>query len=102
MLGFTIRSLVLWVLVRVALAPFLLLAGGMPGATTDVTNPMRVAPVTALGIAGLVATLLWLDVRALRERVFLANLGVSRVAPAGYAFTLAVALEAGLSAWLAR
>jgi hypothetical protein len=101
MFGFTLRSLVLWVVVRLALTPFLLLAQSAPGAPAPSGNPMNVEPVTAFFIATLVAALLLLDIRAMRERVFLANLGVPRIAPAGYAFTLAVALEALAGAWLA-
>jgi len=92
---FAVRIAVLWVVVRVALAALLLASGGLvPGLQAAARPPViRIAPPAALAVAVLVTVLVLLDVRAMRERVFLANLGVGLGTVAMAAFGGAVLFE---------
>jgi hypothetical protein len=94
-LGFTLRSVVLWILVRLVLLTLMaLIPRSFPGASIDTeSSPLSLSPVMAAGIAVLVSALLMFDVRAMRERVFLENLGVPLAALAGLAFAIAALLE---------
>jgi hypothetical protein len=87
------RAIFLWIVVRVTIAGFL--AVPRPGleARTGL-QLLSVGPATAALIAAVVAVLVLTDVRALRERAFLANLGISRSTAAAVAFLTSLGLEA--------
>lgn len=99
--GFLLRSAVLWVLVRLALAALLVLpVGGLDAALGEAparADPFPAGGVMALAVIALVAGLVLIDLRAMRERIFLANLGLGRRAVAVVACLSAGALEAGLA-----
>ena len=69
------RLPVLWVLVRLAFLIVELLALSSMGGAGAVPPTPFIAPVSAVGIALLVATLVVIDVRRRGEHVLLANLG---------------------------
>ena len=92
--SFGVRAAVLWVVVRAAFALLLGVDVNMPGLPPDPQpSVIRIAPPTAFVVAVLVTVLVLLDVRAMRERVFLANLGVGLRAVALTAFLAAVLIE---------
>jgi hypothetical protein len=64
------RALVLWVLIRVAVAGLLLLAKD--------GHPLSIDPRAALIIVATVGVLSWVDTKRRNEDVLLANLGTSR------------------------
>jgi hypothetical protein len=103
LLGFVGRSVALWLLTRLAVTTFVRVAPeGIPSSAAVVREPwLALQPPTAVLVALLVAVLVLLDVRALRERVFLANLGVSLGSVALLAFLCAASLEALVAAALA-
>lgn len=95
---FVPRAILLWVVVRVTLAAFTLAVPGraQPGGSV-VAGAFMVEPVTALLVAAVVAALMLADVRALRERVFLANLGMGRSTAASIAFIASLGLESAIA-----
>lgn len=98
-----LRSTFLWIVARAVLTALNRAAAGViPGGPPPPAglDNLSIAPPTAVLMAGVVALLVLSDVRALRERTFLANLGVSLRAVGGVAFTVALALEALLAATL--
>jgi hypothetical protein len=102
-IGYIGRSTVLWVLTRTAMIVVVRFAPGATG-TDDLAvraTGLDLAPPAAMMGALVVAILVLLDVRALRERVFLANLGISLRSVAVLAFLSAASLEALVAAVLA-
>jgi len=91
-----LRTTVLWIVARAALTVLNRAAAGIiPGGPPPPSglDNLSIAVPTAVLLAGVVALLVLSDVRALRERTFLANLGVSRRAIAGVAFSVALVIE---------
>lgn len=102
--GLVLRATVLWVLVRMSWLATLALAGASAGgsaelvpgagqADTGLAAVLSLAPSAALLLAVAVTALVLADVRAVRERAFLANLGVGLQSVAAVSFTVAVAWE---------
>ena len=91
--AFGLRTLVLWVLVHVCLG-VLTMAGRLPGsARISAGEAFLPSPGSAIPVALLTATLIVLDMRAMREPTFLANIGVSQVRVAAFAFMAAAFFE---------
>lgn len=74
-----LRSAGLWLASRAVLAAFgVLPVGAGPGVSTASPSGIRSAWPTSVGVVVVVTVLALVDVRRRRERVFLADLGVSR------------------------
>jgi hypothetical protein len=98
-----LRSTVLWILVRAVFTAFAT-ADVMPGLESQrsgIADALAVPPTVALALAAVVTLLVLSDVRAIRERTFLANLGVGLGAVACVSFGIAVAFEALVAAVMA-
>ena len=98
LLPFVGRAAVLWLLVRLALFAVGSVAGaGDPdagGMAASLTN----GALAMLPTAAVVTLLVFIDIAALRERAFMANLGVGRRPIVATAFATAVALEIAAAA----
>ena len=103
--GFVIRTLVLWLLARTVFTAFnrasASLLPWLGPADRSLVAAASVTPLTALLIAAAVTALTLSDVRAVRERAFLANIGVSLRAVSAIAFAVALACEAVLAILIA-
>ncbi len=97
MSGYAARSFFLWILVRLTVTAGIALAADpaarLPAAGAGRLAWVGITPATAFLVAALVAALILLDVRALRERTFMANIGVGLHEIAGLAFLVSAALE---------
>jgi hypothetical protein len=91
------RATVMWLLVRLALLAVGSAGGALAGDAADPASRLLLAPSTALLAAAAVTALVLVDLTALRERAFLANLGVDRRRIAVVAFLTALGLEATVS-----
>jgi hypothetical protein len=103
--GLVLRATVLWILARtfwLATGAFASASVGdpadlLPGlepAPRGLAAALALTPPAALLLAAVVTVLVLCDVRALRERAFLANLGVGLRSVAAVSFAVAVAWEA--------
>jgi hypothetical protein len=89
-----VRAAVLWVLVRSALVPFLIAGARLPFLPPDPqASVIHIPGRTAFAVSILVTVFVLLDVRAMRERVFLANLGIGLQAVAVTAFLTVALIE---------
>jgi hypothetical protein len=91
-----LRTTVLWILMRAVFTAFSTadVLPGLASQRTGIADALAVPPATALGLAVVVTLLVLSDVRAIRERTFLANLGVGLGAVACVSFGIVVAIEA--------
>ena len=95
--SFGLRTAVLWIIVRALVMPLAFMPA-VPGLEPrSTTSALTLDPVTAVFVAALVTALVLLDVRALRERTFLANLGVPRRSVAVFAFGIVLVFELAVS-----
>ena len=96
-ISFALRTTFIWIVVRVVFAAF----GGaadavIPSASTEpvgIVDRLQPEPVTSLLIAAVAAALVLSDVRAMRERAFLANIGIGLRTVALFGFVGALVLE---------
>ena len=86
--GLAGRAFVLWLIVRITFSAFALLAGGAAA--------LAPGPFSSLALVGATAFLNDVDVRATREALFLAHIGIGRRHIAGIAGFIASAGEAAL------
>lgn len=107
--GLVLRATVLWVLTRMLWLATLAgasaagsadMLSGLEPAPTGLAAVLSLTPAAALLLAVAVAALVLIDVRAVRERAFLANLGVGLRSVAAVSFTVAAAWEAVVAAVL--
>jgi hypothetical protein len=68
------RSLVVWLLVRVAAT----IASVLPDAAGAVPSPLRISPIASLYVVGIVTAVGWLGARISNEDTFLLCLGHGR------------------------
>ena len=87
-----IRSTVLWIPVRLAATAVVAMVPPFPG-LPPAPSPWVLSPWTTLAVLLVVTALTWLDCVRRNETVFLANLGVSRVALLGLAATMPLLLS---------
>ena len=103
--GLVLRATFLWILARtfwLATGAFASASGGDPADLLPGLEPaprgleaaLSLTPPAALLLAAAVTVLVLCDVHAVRERAFLANLGVGLRSVAAVSFAVAVAWEA--------
>jgi len=98
LLPFVGRAAVLWLLLRLALFAVGSLAGAGEADAGGMAASLTSGALAILPTAAVVTLLVFLDIAALRERAFMANLGVGRGPIAATAFSTAVALEIAAAA----
>lgn len=96
--SFVGRAAVLWLLVRVALLAVTSAGAGLPGDATSAASRLVLAPPAMPFAALAVTALLYVDMAALHERAFMANLGVDRRLIGIAAFVTALTLETAVAA----
>jgi hypothetical protein len=100
-----LRTTVLWILLRAVFTAFASPAAnvvpGLESQRIGIADALAVPPAVALALAAVVTLLVLFDVRAIRERTFLANLGVGLGAVACVSFGIAVAFEVVVAAVMA-
>ena len=97
MISFILRTAALWLGTRIVFTVFIRAAARqLPAALAPppgLTHPLSIAPATAIVLAATVAALVLNDVRVMRERAFLANIGVGLRTIGSFAFAGAISLE---------
>lgn len=95
--SFALRTTFIWIVVRVAFAAFRRAADAViplpQPEPVGFLKGLQPEPVTSLLIAAVVAALVLSDVRAMRERAFLANIGIALRTIALFSFAGALGFE---------
>ena len=91
------RAAVMWLLVRLALLAVGSTGARLSDAAADTASRLALAPPAMLLAAAAVTALVLIDMAALHERAFIANLGVDRRQIGVTAFVTALGLEAAVT-----